>query len=147
MIKNAMPYLRQTKGSIVNISSIASLITVPANVPYSVAKVALDHLTRCAALENAPYGVRVNSINPGRIKTLIAKSPELSVEEHMELMEKIAGPLHALGRVGTPEEVADCIAFLASDDAAFVTGTIMPVDGGLILMSSVSGPARSPDTH
>nr|XP_054923453.1 cyclohexanol dehydrogenase-like [Dermacentor andersoni] len=119
----------------------------PVTLPYGVAKVALDHLTRCAALENAPYGVRVNSINPGRIKTLIAKRPEHSVEEHMELMDKISGPLHALGRVGTPDEVADCIAFLASDDAAFVTGTIMPVDGGLILLSSVSGPARSSDTH
>ncbi|XP_065286691.1 uncharacterized oxidoreductase TM_0325-like isoform X2 [Dermacentor albipictus] len=62
MIKNAVPYLRQAKGSIVNISSISSLVPVPLNVPYSVAKVALDHLTRCAALENAPYGVRVNSI-------------------------------------------------------------------------------------
>lgn len=139
MIKNAVPYLRQTKGSIVNISSVAGLTANQRYVPYAVTKAALDHLTRCAALENAPYGVRVNSVNPGSIKTTMLKAPTISVEEHMEMLEKTKGPLHALGRVGTPEEVAHCIAFLASDDAAFVTGTTMPVDGGLLLLSSVSG--------
>ncbi|XP_065286689.1 meso-2,3-butanediol dehydrogenase-like isoform X1 [Dermacentor albipictus] len=142
MIKNAVPYLRLTKGSIVNVSSVAGLTAILKNVPYAVAKAALDHLTRCAALENAPYGVRVNSINPAYIKTTMGKAPTVSVEEHMEMMEKNASALHALARVAAPEEVAHCIAFLASDDAAFVTGTTMPFDGGMLLLSTVSDSPR-----
>ncbi|XP_049519560.1 glucose 1-dehydrogenase 1-like [Dermacentor silvarum] len=147
MIKNAVPYLRQTKGSIVNVSTAISLIPVQVGVPYAVVKAALDHLTRCAALENAPYGLRVNTLNPGRIMTMITKGPADSEEEHTKRIEKTAGALHALGRVGTPEEVAHCIAFLSSDDAAFVTGITMPVDGGMLLLSSVSGPGPSQDTQ
>ncbi|XP_049520681.1 uncharacterized oxidoreductase TM_0325-like [Dermacentor silvarum] len=147
MIKNAVPYLRQTKGSIVNISSVGGLTAVQLNVAYGVTKAALDHLTRCAALENAPYGVRVNSINPAYVKTMMGKTPEVSADEYMETFDKRNGDKHALGRVGTPEEVAHCIAFLASDDAAFVTGITMPVDGGLLLLSTVSGPAPLLDTQ
>ncbi|XP_065286611.1 uncharacterized oxidoreductase TM_0325-like isoform X7 [Dermacentor albipictus] len=139
MIKNAVPYLRQTKGSIVNISSVIGLTAVMHGVAYAVSKAALDQLTRCAALENAPYGVRVNLISPGYIKTAMIKPPTVSVEEHMEVMEKKTSAWHALERMGTPEEVAQCIAFLASDDAAFITGTTVPVDGGFLLLSSVSG--------
>lgn len=143
MIKYAVPYLRQTKGNIVNISTVSSLTAVQTTVPYSVAKAALDHLTRCAALENAPYGVRANTINPGVIKTLMMLKPGVSVEQHMEHLEKATSSVHPLGRVATPEEIARCIAFLASDDASFITGVTMPVDGGVLLTSSVSGPAPS----
>ncbi|XP_075744621.1 acetoacetyl-CoA reductase-like [Rhipicephalus microplus] len=65
--------------------------------------------------------------------------PGASAEEHMKILEKAAGPAHAMGRVGTPEEVARCIAFLASDDASFMTGATLAVDGGLLLLSSISG--------
>ncbi|XP_065286692.2 meso-2,3-butanediol dehydrogenase-like [Dermacentor albipictus] len=147
MIKNAVPYLRQTKGNIVNISTAGSLTAVQMAVPYVISKAALDHMTRCAALENAAYGVRVNSINPAYINTLIGKTPAVSADEYMEIFEKMNADKHALGRVGTPEEVARCIAFLASDDAAFVTGITMPVDGGLLLLSSVSGSAPTLDTQ
>ncbi|XP_072142868.1 cyclohexanol dehydrogenase-like isoform X2 [Dermacentor andersoni] len=93
-------------------------------------------------LENAPYGVRVNLIRSGYMKTTMIKPPTVSVEEHMEVMEKKTSAWHALERMGTPEEVAQCIAFLASDDATFVTGTTVPVDGGFLLLSRVSGSTR-----
>ncbi|KAH7958332.1 hypothetical protein HPB49_000855 [Dermacentor silvarum] len=84
---------------------------------------------------------------PAYVKTMMGKTPEVSADEYMETFDKRNGDKHALGRVGTPEEVAHCIAFLASDDAAFVTGITMPVDGGLLLLSTVSGPAPLLDTQ
>lgn len=138
MLKTALPYLRKTKGNIVNVSSVASTIVAKGSTHYCMTKAALDHLTRCAALENAPFGVRVNSVNPGVIKTALALQPGTNKDEFLEVLEKMTAAVHALGRIGTPEEVARCIAFLASDNASFVTGITMPVDGGLLLMSSLS---------
>ncbi|XP_077535433.1 3-oxoacyl-[acyl-carrier-protein] reductase FabG-like isoform X1 [Haemaphysalis longicornis] len=136
MIQKALPFLRQTKGSIVNVSSILTLYVQYSTSAYSMSKAALDQLTKHAALENAPFGVRVNSVNPATIKTPIGKLPGFTDEEHMKLMEELSKDKHAMGRVGTPEEVARCIAFLASDEASFVTGVTLPVDGGLLLKSS-----------
>lgn len=137
MTQKTLPFLRQTKGCIVNVSSIAALTVVFGASPYSLSKAALDHLTRHTALENAPLGVRVNSVNPGVIRTPIGKLPGSTDEEHMRMVEQATKDCHAMGRIGNPEEVARCIAFLASDDASFVTGVTLPVDGGLLLMSSL----------
>ncbi|XP_037514540.2 protein FixR-like [Rhipicephalus sanguineus] len=140
MMQKALPHLRQSKGTIVNVSSAASSMLVRNLMPYGTTKAALDHLTRYAAFENAPYGVRVNAINPGVIKTAFGMPPDVNVQENLEILEKMAGGRHALGRIGRPEEVARCIVFLASDDASFVTGITMPVDGGLKLISSLTSP-------
>uniref|UniRef100_A0A131YIM7 3-oxoacyl-[acyl-carrier-protein] reductase FabG-like protein n=1 Tax=Rhipicephalus appendiculatus TaxID=34631 RepID=A0A131YIM7_RHIAP len=139
MMKSAMPYLRETKGNIVNVSSVSAMTAVQRTVPYTIPKAALDHLTRCAALENAPYGVRANTINPAAVKTLMMMRPGFTVEEHMERLDRVVGPMHPLNRVATSEEVARCIAFLASDDAGFITGISVPIDGGVLLTSTVSG--------
>lgn len=140
MMRQALPHLRLTKGSIVNVSSAATSVVVPNLTPYSMTKAALDHLTRCAAFENAPYGVRVNAVNPAVTRTTLMMPPDANADEYIKILNSEAGSAHALGRIGTPEEIAHCIAFLASEEASFVTGITMLVDGGLGLVSSLSGP-------
>lgn len=96
-------------------------------------KAALDQLTRSSALELAPKGVRVNSVNPGVIITQCHKRAGMTEEAYAKFLEH-SKTTHALGRPGTPEEVAKAIAFLASDDASFITGVTLAVDGGRSIM-------------
>ncbi|KAF8774196.1 Tropinone reductase 2 like protein [Argiope bruennichi] len=126
----AIPHLKKTKGNIVNVSSIAGLKSFPGIAAYCMSKAAVDQLTRCAALELASDGVRVNAVNPGVIVTEIHKRGGMSKEDYAKFLEHCK-ETHALGRPGTVDEVAQSIAFLASDNtASFITGVTLPIDGG-----------------
>ncbi|KAK2160405.1 hypothetical protein LSH36_134g05023 [Paralvinella palmiformis] len=125
----AVPHLIKTKGNIINVSSIGGLRAFPGLLAYDVSKCAVDQFTRCVALELAPKQVRVNAVNPGVIVTELQKRGGLDAEAYNEFLER-SKETHALGRPGQPEEVARTIAFLASDDASFITGVSLPVDGG-----------------
>lgn len=125
----AVPHLVQSKGNIVNLSSVAGSRSFPGILAYGMSKAAIDQFTRCTALELAPKQVRVNAVNPGVIVTDIHKRGGMSEEAYAAFLEKCK-QTHALGRPGTPEEVAATIAFLASDAASFITGVTINVDGG-----------------
>ncbi|XP_033116573.1 3-oxoacyl-[acyl-carrier-protein] reductase FabG-like [Anneissia japonica] len=122
----AVPSLIKSKGAIVNVSSICGTRAVPNMIIYNMSKSALDQFTRVTSLELAPKGVRVNSVNPGSIETPIHERAGRDIVKVRELAAKI----HPLGRIGQSEEVAKAITFLASDDASFITGDILSVDGG-----------------
>jgi meso-butanediol dehydrogenase / (S,S)-butanediol dehydrogenase / diacetyl reductase len=125
-IRAAMPELERTKGCIVNTSSVSGIGADWAMSAYNAAKGGVNNLTRAAALDAGRRGVRVNAVAPSLTFTAMTSA----VEQDQELLEKFAERI-PLGRGGTAEEVADVIAFLASDDARFVTGVVLPVDGGV----------------
>ena len=136
MIKYLLPVLRAAgRASIINVASISGLVAQPSFVTYSTAKGAVVALTRNLALDLAADGIRVNSVSPGTIWTesnadFIAMAMGLDrvgADAHPDL-----GGRHMLGRIGDPEEVAEVIAFLASDSASFVTAENLVVDGGYV---------------
>jgi NAD(P)-dependent dehydrogenase (short-subunit alcohol dehydrogenase family) len=118
-------------GAIVNVSSHQAQRPVPGSLPYSTAKAAVEGLTRALAVEYGPRGIRVNAVALGSIRTerydtWLAKQ-RASNAEHIE---KQMALLHPMGRIGSPEEAAAAVAYLLSDDASFINGAIVPVDGG-----------------
>jgi NAD(P)-dependent dehydrogenase (short-subunit alcohol dehydrogenase family) len=113
-------------GSIINISSVSSLRAGIAAGAYSAAKAAVNQFTMCAAMEAAPYNVRINVVAPGAVMT---PGLDASTMKNKAMQDAIAGSI-PLQRIGTPEEMAEAICFLASDDASFITGVVLPVDGG-----------------
>ena len=118
------PISRAGGGSIVNMASVLGSVGIENSPAYVAAKHGVVGLTKAAALEHAAEGVRVNAVGPGFIST-----PLLEQNLPAEAQAQIAG-LHALNRLGTSEEVANLVAFLASDDASFITGSYHLVDGG-----------------
>lgn len=125
----AVPELVKSKGNIVNVSSVNGIRSFPGVLAYNISKMGLDQFTRCIALELAPKGIRVNSVNPGVVVTNIHKRGGMDEETYQKFLEH-SKTTHALGRAGTVEEVANAITFLASDLATFTTGTSLSVDGG-----------------
>lgn len=118
-------------GRIITISSIHEEVTMPGNAPYCAAKGGVRMLTRTAAVELAPYGITVNNVAPGAIATPINRQTLVDPAKIAALKAEIP-----LGRLGTPEDVAGVVAFLASDDASYVTGATYTVDGGMIAKRS-----------
>ncbi|KAJ1125997.1 hypothetical protein NDU88_004410 [Pleurodeles waltl] len=125
----AVPHIIETKGNIVNVSSVNGQRSFPGVLAYCMSKSAVDQLTRCTALELASKQVRVNAVCPGVIVTNVHRRAGLTEEQYTKFLEKTK-ETHALGRPGTAEEVAQTIAFLASDAASNITGVTLPVDGG-----------------
>ena len=111
-------------GSIVNMSSNHAFLTMPGLFPYNAVKAGINGMTRALALELGPLGIRVNTINPGWIEIERTKE-ELSVDDR----ERVEA-MHPLGRIGTPDDVAATVSFLTSDEASFITGASLLVDGG-----------------
>jgi len=130
-VREALPFLRNsTNPSIVNIASVSSFIAQPAFVPYNTSKGALLQLTTCLGMDLAEDGIRVNCVCPGSIYTPATERHIAFEKANKEEFLKEAGEGNFLKRVGTPEEVAYAALFLASDEASFITGTQLVVDGG-----------------
>jgi len=128
-IKYAIPIMRrQGGGAIVNTASISGTRGDYAMSSYNAAKAGVINLTRSAALENAPYRIRVNCVCPGAINT---RAPELLGKDRADQFRRSQGAAHPLGRMGEPEEIANTVLFLASDESSFITGAAIVVDGGL----------------
>ncbi len=119
-------FLKQRRGSIVNISSLSGLIGLPGQTNYSAAKGGMNSFTKALAKETAAYGVRVNAVAPGFIETDMVA--HLDAAQREKILKTIP-----LARLGQADEVAGCVRFLLSDAAAYITGQIIQMDGGLAI--------------
>ncbi len=129
LMREAFPHLKARQGNVVNVSSVNGLRAFAGVAVYCSSKAALDHLSRCAALDWAPHGVRVNCVNPGVTVTNLHTRGGMDGERYAAFLQR-AKETHPLGRPGQADEIADAILFLASDRAAWITGDTMAVDGG-----------------
>jgi glucose 1-dehydrogenase len=117
--------LMRKGGSIINLSSVNAVLAIPNQIPYAVSKGAIRQLTNVTAVSLAPRGIRVNAIGPGTIMTEMGKSVMAGEEQRRRILSRTP-----LGRVGEPDEIARIAAFLASDDASYITGQTIYADGG-----------------
>lgn len=129
LLRAAVPHLTARKGAVVNVSSVAGLRAFPGLASYAVSKAAVDQLTRCAALDLAGVGVRVNAVNPGVVVTNLHRRGGMDEDRYAAFLDR-SSTTHPLGRPGTPEEIADLIAYLISPRAGWITGETIAIDGG-----------------
>ena len=126
--KYALPHLEATNGNIVNVASYVGLVGFMGTAAYCASKGALVQLTRAMALDHAKDGIRVNCVCPGSVRTEMITS---AWESYGEGAEDVWASKHPLGRIAQPDEVANAILFLASEESSFLTGVALPVDGGI----------------
>lgn len=131
LMQAALPELEKNKGAIVNFGSISSRVAQTGRWLYPVSKAAILQLTRNQAMDLAPKGIRVNAVSPGWTWSNIMD--QLTGGNRVKT-DAVAAPFHLLGRTGNPEEVAAAVLFLCSDEASFITGTDIRVDGGYTAM-------------
>jgi NAD(P)-dependent dehydrogenase (short-subunit alcohol dehydrogenase family) len=129
LMRAAAPHLKDRKGAVVNVSSVNGLRSFPGVLAYCVSKAGVDHLTRCAAIELAALGVRVNAVNPGVTVTNLHRRSGMDDAQYAAFLER-SRTTHPLGRPGQPEDIVGMILFLASDRASWMTGETIPIDGG-----------------
>ena len=129
LIRESVEALAARRGAVVNVSSVAGLRAFPGIASYAVSKAAVDQLTRVAALDFAPLGVRINAVNPGVVVTNLHRRGGMDTARYAEFLER-SRATHPLGRPGTPEEIADLIAFLVSPESGWITGETIAIDGG-----------------
>jgi meso-butanediol dehydrogenase/(S,S)-butanediol dehydrogenase/diacetyl reductase len=129
----ALPiFLEQGRGVIVTLSSAIGTVGEKNRSAYCAAKSGVENLTRAMALDHGADGVRANCVAPGLIDTPLIRGGKVAGDADPGMMDRMVAAHHAIPRIGRPEEVAAAIAFLASDDASFITGVILPVDAGWI---------------
>lgn len=132
LTKLAVPHLEQTKGNILNVSSISGLRAKPGSMIYCMSKAALNQFTRCAALDLAPKGIRVNAIAPGGTRTPIFETNGLVSAENAEQFFDSFKNIYPLGRIGEVADTSNAIEFFTKEESSFLTGIIMRVDGGAL---------------
>ncbi len=129
LMQLAVPHLEKNQGCIVNVSSVTGIRAFPNVLAYCVSKAGVDQLTRCAALELAPKGIRVNAVDPGVVVSNLHRRGGMGEEKYQAFLEH-SKTTHPIGRVGQPKDIAGTICFLASEQAGWITGASIPVDGG-----------------
>ncbi|KAI5634121.1 enoyl-(Acyl carrier protein) reductase domain-containing protein [Phthorimaea operculella] len=135
----AAPHLIETKGNIINMSSISGKATFQSiSFTYAVSKAALDHFTRCSALDLSTKGVRVNAINPGPVKSDIIANAGITEPAAISAIQDRMRSSTALDRIAEAEEVADLAVFLASDKARSITGSTYLTDNGVLIKSGAA---------
>jgi NAD(P)-dependent dehydrogenase (short-subunit alcohol dehydrogenase family) len=141
--KYAIPAMRQRGGgAIVNIASVHSFATIGPRISYVTSKTALLGMTRGMALNHAADGIRVNAVCPGPIETPMLRDSwaRMFPGKPIDAVLATQGTKLPLGRLGRPEDIAEAVAFLASERAAFITGADLKVDGGLLALLALTPP-------